>query len=544
MLNKNLLNELFPLSAEHNKLPELLKRLEAIIQRKESNNSLAPRLSGKHDPETRLSLMNKYAKLPDKCADYHDTIDDIVDDLFSNAPRWRSPNLQYNVGAPVNIASSSVYSLALDENIYNINDGLSGNALIAEISVSWILSSLAKIKTKAYGIFTFGGTATNLYAIKIGSLKASPDSSRNGVDNNLKVFVTEDSHFSHSTSANWLGIGTKNVVTIKRGSNGATDVNDAKKKLRLELENGNKIAAIIINGGTTYEHIIDNIDEFAQLRDKLVADFNLEYIPHIHVDSVIGWAWLMFGDYDYAKNPLNIHERTLELIKSQYDRIKSVNLADSWGVDFHKGVGGCPVDTSIIIVNDYEDLFALAKNGDEGIDMHQLANDFSSLSPVEYTLETSRAGGAALSALTALHVLGKQGYQANLATLVEASFLSKELLRESGEAEVLNINDASYVTMFRLIPKDFKLNKKSMTNQEANIAINQYSKNFFKWYRNENKTPYEFSFSDNFRNTLEDGKISGIKLYPVSPHVDEKVTKQLIKNILEHKHRFDSRMKS
>jgi len=70
----------------------------------------------------------------------------IIGDLCKYSPNWTSKNLHYNVGAPTNILASMAYGTALENNIFTINDALSGNSLIAEKAVVNIISELANIK--------------------------------------------------------------------------------------------------------------------------------------------------------------------------------------------------------------------------------------------------------------------------------------------------------------------------------------------------------------------------------------------------------------
>ena len=108
------------------------------------------------------------------------------------------------------------------------------------------------------------------------------------------------------------------------------------------------------------------------------------------------------------------------MIQQQYNRISFINMADSWGVDFHKGIGACPVNCSIFMLNDEGDLKYILKKGE--IDIHHLATEFSFTNPVDFTLETSRSAGPALSALASLRLMGLDGYRRNLATFGFVSY--------------------------------------------------------------------------------------------------------------------------
>ena len=497
------------------------------------------RVRGKYGEAEYQKLVNKFSKIPIDPIHTNIVVKDIVSNLFSGIPRWRSPFLQYNVGAAANVAASAMYALALDENIYNINDGLAGNALVAELAVTNILTKLADIKgTNPYGIFTFGGTATNMYAMKVGIRKASPTSAKDGTPQNTWILVTQDAHFSHAVAADWLGVGTGHIEIIDPKQNRESNLQDAERKVRKIIEEGGLFATIIVNGGTTYSHTVDNIQEFVELRNKLVTEYALDYTPHLHVDSVIGWAWLFFKDYDFESNPLELSKPCIENIKQQYDRIKYINLADSWGVDFHIGVGACPVDCSLVIFNDFTSIARLSKKDSPSTDPHQLAQEFSFSNPVDYTLETSRAGATSLAALTSLQTMGITGYQRSLANLVEMSLLMRK--RFSNEQGVIISNEGSrgYVTMIRLIPPTLTPDKVEKFNEE----VNSYNKSFYKWdleTRMSRNEGVEYSYSGSFIVGEDGTNIGAQKFYLVSPHVDKNIIIDTVSTVMAQKEVFD-----
>jgi glutamate/tyrosine decarboxylase-like PLP-dependent enzyme len=526
------------------------KNLDKMIKAKD-----AGRISGIFNLKKYSILEEKYGKIPKQGKPLSKMIKEIITDFFSGAPLWRSPNLQHNVGAAVNVASSIIYALSLDVNIYNINSELAGNALAAERAVAKILAELAEVdKEKAHGIFTFGGTATNLYAMKVAINKVFPHITFNGVPSNIKLIITEDAHFSHGVAANWLGIGTKNLMVIPANKDRRSNVKAAENIARKIIEEDNILAGMLINGGTTYDHAIDDIPSFVNLRNKLVKEYSLKYIPHIHVDSVIGWAWLMFKDYDFKSNPFNFNKDVLKKIKLQYQRISKIKLADSWGVDFHKGVGGCPIPCSIIMMNNKKDFLLLSKKHDPLTITHQLADEFSFDSPSDYTLETSRPGGAPLAALTALQTLGQEGYQLYLGRLIELVTLFRKLIQQLPDIIVANPYSLGYVTMVVIIPPELKnifehlnsngklLYLKNKANSETLTRLNNYMKAFFKWdqeVRMSQSFEAVYSYSSSYIKTSCGEKLSALKFYPVSPHLNEAHIKRTIKILKEQKAIFD-----
>lgn len=295
----NRIKYLFPQYYRDNKLSEFINTFFQILDRK-MGRDLA-RIPGEYNESTYKSLILKYSKLPLSCNNSLLKSKEMILDLLSGIPKWRSPQLQYNIGAPVNTAACVGYAIALDENIYNINGGLAGNALVAEQAVSRILSEIAGLKRLGIGLFTFGGTATNLYATKLGIKKVDSQSDKNGISRKVRCLISEDHHYSHKICAEWLGIGTKRVIEIKANKDRTSNLKDAEKKMKKVIADGNLLSSIIVNGGTTYNHTIDNIKDFVKLRNKIVEEYSLKYNPHIHVDSVIGWEWLFFKDYNFKK---------------------------------------------------------------------------------------------------------------------------------------------------------------------------------------------------------------------------------------------------
>lgn len=539
--------KLFPLSSEKNETPSYLKEFFKILFQKSKKDQ--SRISNKKNKKNNF---RKYFKLPLECRNPLKKGREIVNDFFEDIPDWRSPNLNFNIGSPVNIVASSIYALSLDSNIYAINEGLSGKTLIAEKAVSNILGDLIN-KKNIRGFFTYGGSGTNLYGMKLGIQKAMPKSNKKGITHKIKILITEDSHFAHVYSADWLGIGTNNIIKIKANKDRTSNLKDAEKKLRNLLVKKIKIGTIILNGGTSYSHTIDHIKRFVSLRDKMAKEFNLDYLPHIHVDSVIGWMWLFFRDYDFKKNTLNIKEDCLNLIKKQYKKIAQLKYADSWGVDFHKGIGGCPVDSSIFIFNNQNDqkLFSKKDNVVKGISgLHQIAEGFNTDSPVNYTLENSRPSAPFLSALTSLHTMGQNGFRMYLSKLIENSQYIKKLVGKRKDIEIQDPDKLGFVLMLRLYPPEYankKIKCQELENKKIAKEINDYNQKFFDWdfkTRILKNNSLEYSYSTYFYEFPCGEGMHTLKIYPVSPHVNKGDTNKLIKTIFSQKDIFDNRNKN
>ncbi len=260
--------------------------------------------------------------------------------------------------------------------------------------------------------------------------------------------TSEVSHYSRLNVAGWLGIGTRNVVAIPATGNNEMSLIDLEHYLRAALERGDKIAVFVATLGTTDAFGIDDLAAIVRLRDRLTAEYKLEHPPHIHADAVIGWAWLVFRDYDFQTNPLGFRARTLRSLHDSVQRINALSMADSLGIDFHK-TGYAPYISSALVVKNRNDLNLLSREPEQ---MPYLYH-FSHYNPGVYTLECSRSGASALAALANIRLLGKEGYRVIIGHVVEMSEMLRERLEACPFVEVLNDYNYGPVTLFRVYPE-------------------------------------------------------------------------------------------
>ena len=83
-----------------------------------------------------------------------------------------------------------------------------GNAVYAELACVKAMAELFGWRSNdAAGCFTFGGTGTILYGIRVGLSKADPEASAVGLSKKCYVLSSLASHYSHMTACQWLGLG-------------------------------------------------------------------------------------------------------------------------------------------------------------------------------------------------------------------------------------------------------------------------------------------------------------------------------------------------
>ena len=471
-------------------------------------------------------------------------ISDILDDfskLFKRSVLWETPGTLINITPPANIISIVA---AFYTSLYNPNfaqDESSGYLMATELIVSKYLAEMVGWNvSKARGIFTFGGKGTNLYAIKIGIKKAIPNVIEDGINSEkIVVFSNEKGHPCHKEVCDWLGLGKKSCKRLPVDKNGQLDVETLEKELRMCLKEKKKIGGIILNGGTTNEIIIDPIKKVVDLRDKLVKEYNLDYIPHIHVDAVIGWAWLFFKYYNFEKNSLNMNREELKKIYSMKEKISQIKYADSFGADFHK-TGFCPYISSIFMAKNFNDITGLGNKTDKGIDNIR----FGEYSPFEYTLELTRSSIGPVSAYVAFETFGIEGFQKLIYNIFSNSEFIRYYLNSKTNFEVINMETEGIATLFIITPSGDNNNYVSYVSGDSRKLSDLLDYNY-KFYLyclkmlEEKKVHFKITFSKSYKPYGAKNPTGALKIYPTSPVVTKEEIKKCLDEIIETKKQYD-----
>jgi len=447
------------------------------------------------------------------------------------------PRTQQNVIPPPTIPSVIGVLIA---SLYNPNiswDEYSRLVALAEVEVVAMTATMIGYDAaQASGVFTFGGTGTTLYGVKLGLEKACPGTMQNGTPEDAVVFVSDAGHYCATNIVGWLGIGTNNLVTIPTTHENEMDLAELEAAAREALTNGKKIAAIIATLGTTDAFGLDDLESIVALRDQLVEDFDLDYHPHVHADAVIGWAWSVFNDYDLEANPLEFRPRTVRALAGACRRIRHLALADSIGIDFHK-TGVTPYISSLVLVKDQDDLNLVKRHPEQ---MPYLYH-FGEHRPGMYTLETSRAGTGPLAALANLRLFGEQGLQVILGHIVEMTQRLREHLEGYEGTTVLNRDNFGTVTLFRVYPEDvdtFSIKRQEFEDaayRESLLAHNAYNRKIFDYVHSEamEGRGVVISTTECYRQTNYGEPIVALKSYILSPFVDEADVESVVAKVLE-----------
>ena len=451
-------------------------------------------------------------------------------------PIWGHPRTQINVVPPPSIPSIIGSLLPAIYNPNLISDDMSYGLALTEVSVAAMVARLVGYDAEqSAGVFTFGGTGTTLYGVKLGIEKAFPDAMDNGVRGDGVILASAQSHYCRLNVAGWLGLGEKNVVEVPTHLQNDIRIDRLDAAARAAIHQGQNIVALVATMGTTDAFGIDDLDAVVDLRDRLVDDYALDYTPHVHADAVIGWAWSVFNDYDFERNPLGFRPRTVRALAAACRRISKLHRADSIGIDFHK-TGFAPYISSLFLVRDRADLQRLVRSRNEMPYLFQSGERH----PGVFTLEASRSGSGVLSAYANLLLFGRVGLRVLLGHLVEMAESLREHLEGHNSITVLNDEGVGMVTVFRVYPDGvdtWTIKERERTDPDAREELlrhNDYNRRLFRYLydRAMRGEGVHISMTDCYRETDYGEPIVGLKSFILSPSIDEKNVRSLVNDVI------------
>ncbi|MEU0735542.1 pyridoxal phosphate-dependent decarboxylase family protein, partial [Streptomyces lavendulocolor] len=196
-------------------------------------------------------------------------------------------------------------------------DQSAGGTLIERKLIDWTTGRIG-LGPAADGVFTSGGTQSNLQALLLAREEAKTDDLAK-----LRIFSSECSHFSVQKSAKLLGLPPQSVVSVPTDRDKRMQSVALAAELELCAAQGLTPMAIVATAGTTDFGSIDPLPEIAELA--------AQYGAWMHVDAAYGCGLLA--------SPTRRH------------LLDGIERADSVTVDYHKSFFQ-PVSSSAVLVRD------------------------------------------------------------------------------------------------------------------------------------------------------------------------------------------------
>jgi L-2,4-diaminobutyrate decarboxylase len=496
------------------------------------------------DPALTIDFENvKDSSLDPKMKTSGDVIKQVIK-LFEGLPNWGHPLTMCNVSPQGNTAAI-VAAILTEIFAPNILEGeYAWNIHQAELESAGILANLAGWKPKESGcVYTYGGSGCWTYHVKYALTRVLPDSRRKGIRTDAKVICSQQAHYTMLNSTDWTGLGMDNLILIKTDvDSNAMDTNHLEEVLMDCQARKIPVASVVCTMATTDANAFDPVEEVRRLLDKYPNPQGYGKAL-LYCDSVIGWAWLAFSNYDFKENPLGFSAAVLPYLEKNYNAIKGVYFADAFGVDFHK-TGFSPYISSTFVYKNAAEFESLLSRG-----VTAYLQPRSPYNPMNYTLEASRSATGSLAGWATLKFFGHEGFQSVLGGILENKVYLKNQIALNPEMVCVNPSDYGLVTLIRIYPAgtdarlQYDSELKNPVHREDLIKHNSLTRaigdTLFEWFRSGKKingrcTPY-LSFSTGFRGTEynRDAKdteavIYAVKMFPMNVYITPEVMNHVL----------------
>ncbi|MFC8989681.1 lysine decarboxylase DesA [Streptomyces sp. NPDC057115] len=245
-------------------------------------------------------------------------LDELEDVYLRDAVYFHHPRYLAHLNCPVVIpAVLGEAVLSAVNSSLDTWDQSAGGTLIERKLIDWTTGRIG-LGPAADGVFTSGGTQSNLQALLLAREEAKTDDTAK-----LRVFASEVSHFSVQKSAKLLGLGPDAVVPLPVDQDKRLQTVALARALERCAAEGLVPMAVVATAGTTDFGSIDPLPEIAELCERHGA--------WMHVDAAYGCGLLT-----------SLKRR---------DRLAGIERADSVTVDYHKSFFQ-PVSSSAVLVRD------------------------------------------------------------------------------------------------------------------------------------------------------------------------------------------------
>jgi aromatic-L-amino-acid decarboxylase len=166
------------------------------------------------------------------------------------------------------------------------------SSMIESQVINW-LCELIGYEKKAFGVLASGGSEANLIALKCARDLVAPEIGRLGKGGaELRVYASEQCHFSVEKSLDILGLGRESLRKIKTDDRFHIDLDVLRAAIKQDLDEGRKPFCVVGVAGTTSTGVIDSLPDLAEIARAHDCWF--------HVDAAYGGA-LAFSEKHKTK---------------------------------------------------------------------------------------------------------------------------------------------------------------------------------------------------------------------------------------------------
>lgn len=221
-------------------------------------------------------LMN--VRIPKKGRNFKEVADELVENVFKNQTLLQHPRYLSLVATSV-----SPYSLLASvlESIYNINTaGYSiapGATIVEEKLISFMAERIGFDTTKSTGVFTSGGSLSNL----TGMIAGRESKLNNNYDLPRGVaYCSDQAHSSIVKGMKMMGLRPDQIKVIPSDDAFKIRIDLLEKEIENDVNEGKRPFLVVGTCGTTNTGSIDDFNELSRLANK--------YDMWFHIDGAYG----------------------------------------------------------------------------------------------------------------------------------------------------------------------------------------------------------------------------------------------------------------
>jgi glutamate/tyrosine decarboxylase-like PLP-dependent enzyme len=231
-------------------------------------------------------------------------------------------------------------------------------APVATLMERWMIKTLLNILEfqQGEGLMTSGSSNGNQIALLLARNEYNESLKENGLFHTspLRVYISEDAHYSFDKAMNVLGMGTENLVKISTDKNGKMNLQILIEKIEEDIQNGFHPLVVVATAGTTVRGSYDPIYKLVMIKKK--------YNIWLHVDGA--WGGVVFLEKD---------------LSTKY--LQNIKMVDSFTFDAHKMLS-VPLMCSFLFINNKPQLLLKTCNvGDSSYIFHEDQEDSYDLGP-------------------------------------------------------------------------------------------------------------------------------------------------------------------
>jgi glutamate/tyrosine decarboxylase-like PLP-dependent enzyme len=265
--------------------------------------------------------------LPVEGQDFRQLLELISQVVFPASRHNGHPRFFGYVASPGSAATALADLLASTLNpTVNAWRSAPGPTEIERLTIRWIKEAIG-YSAEADGLFVSGGSMANFSALAAARAAKAPVAVTSlgcqALDRPMRIYMSEEAHYSNSKAAGLLGIGHDNVRAVGVNDRFKLDPQALKRQIREDIDRGYLPFCVVASAGTTNTGACDRIDE--------LADVAREYGLWLHVDGCYG---------GFAT-----------LAPSRRALFRGLDRADSVALDPHKWLY-VPVDCGCVLYRD------------------------------------------------------------------------------------------------------------------------------------------------------------------------------------------------